>query len=58
MIQDKEKKLEALQSQLADPVLQTQYNQLTQLTTEASVLETDISKMYERWQILEQKMKG
>ncbi len=57
-IQDKEKKLEALQSQLADPVLQTQYNQLTQLTTEASSLENQIKQMYERWQILEQKMKG
>lgn len=54
----KEAELTQMQAQLLLPENQTNFNKLQELTTRSAAAEADIAKMYERWQLLEAKMKS
>lgn len=58
VIAEKEVQLTSLQSRLADPKVQSHYNELTQLSADASQLEAEIQKLFTRWEYLDGKAKN
>ena len=53
VIGEKENRLGQLQQEVSLPEVVSNYSKLTELTNEISKLETDIKKLYDRWQELE-----
>jgi ATP-binding cassette subfamily F protein uup len=54
----KEEELTKAQADLLLPENQANYSKLQELTTRSAAVEADIAKMYERWQLLDAKMKS
>lgn len=57
-IAKKEAELSRTQTALSDPASQSSYSKLQELTAASTKLESEVSKLYERWQLLEAKLKN